>query len=442
MTRRRSNTDRSRVLFSEASKVIPGGVNSPVRAFGSVGGHPLFMRRAEGPYLWDVDGNRYIDFINSWGPAILGHSHPEVLEAVIAAARDGFSFGAPTERETQLAERVIAALPSIEMLRFVSSGTEACMSALRLARAFTGRTKIIKFSGCYHGHADMLLVASGSGVATLGIAGSPGVPSEAVKATLTAEFNDLAAVESLFESSPNEIAAVILEPIVGNAGFIRPLPGFLEGLRSLCTRFGSLLIFDEVMTGFRVAFGGVQSIAVGGQKVKPDLTVLGKVIGGGMPLAAYGGRRDIMAMVAPSGPMYQAGTLSGNPVATACGLATLEVLSRPGVFAQLTKQTRRFVDGLKERASAHNIPLEVDAEGGMFGFFFSDKAIHNYSAAKHCQNARFQDFFWAMLERGVYLAPSPFEAGFVSTTHNDEVIQEALDAVESEFKLLADVWQK
>ena len=420
---------KSVALYAEAKKVIPGGVNSPVRAFGSVGGSPLFMKRASGAYMWDEDGNKYIDYINSWGPTILGHAHPEVVKAICDVAADGLTFGTPTARETELAQKLISALPGMDMVRLVSSGTEACMSALRVARGFTKRTKIIKFDGCYHGHADMLLVKAGSGVATLGISGSPGVPEDAAQHTLTVQFNDLNAVESLFKSCKNEIAAVILEPIVGNAGFIRPGKGFLKGLRDLCTAHGAVLIFDEVMTGFRTAWGGVQVI----EAIRPDMTVLGKVVGGGLPLAAYGGRREIMEMVAPAGPVYQAGTLSGNPLATTAGLKTLEILGRPGVFAGIAAKTSRLISGLTELAAAARIPFQADCEGGMFGLFFAKEPVKSFADAKGCDTQLFGRFFRGMLERGVYLAPSAFEAGFVSLAHTDADIDATLAAAEAEF---------
>jgi glutamate-1-semialdehyde 2,1-aminomutase len=421
---------QSRSLFADASKVIPGGVNSPVRAFKSVDGEPLFIKRASGSKLWDADGNEYIDYVGSWGPAIVGHAHPEVLKTITDVAANGISFGAPTQLETELACAVIEKLPSIEMIRFVSSGTEACMSVLRVARAFTGRSRIIKFEGCYHGHGDMLLVKAGSGAATLGVPDSPGVPVGTASDTLTVPYNDLGAVAALFEKHPNEVAALIIEPIVGNSGFIRPDVGFLEGLRSLCTKFGALLIFDEVMTGFRVGMQGVQGL----HNITPDLTCLGKVIGGGMPLAAYGGRRDIMAKVAPSGPVYQAGTLSGNPVAVSCGLKTLEIISRPGFFEQLSRRTRSLVDGLKACAKHHDLPFNADCEGGMFGFFFNARPVHNFSDAKTSDVAKFKKFFWGMMEHGVYMAPSAFEAGFVSGAHSDDDIARTLEIADKVMK--------
>ncbi len=420
----------SKKLFADASTVIPGGVNSPVRAFKSVDGDPIFIAKAKGSRLWDADGNEYLDYVGSWGPAIVGHAHPAVLEAIGRAAADGISFGAPTELETKLARAVMSHLPSMEMIRFVSSGTEACMSALRVARAFTGRNKIIKFEGCYHGHGDMLLVKAGSGAATLGVPDSPGIPSGTASDTLTVAYNDLGAVAAIFDKYPDAVAALIIEPIVGNSGFIRPIPGFLEGLRELCTKFGAVLIFDEVMTGFRVGISGVQGL----HDICPDMTTLGKVIGGGMPLAAYGGRRDIMAKVAPSGPVYQAGTLSGNPVAVTCGLKTLEIISQPSFFKDLTRQTKKLVEGLQNAAKQNNISLSVDAEGGMFGYFFQAGPVRNFLEAKNSDVPLFKKFFWGMMERGVYLAPSAYEAGFVSSAHTDADIESTLATANEVFR--------
>ncbi len=412
---------------------MPGGVNSPVRAFGSVGGTPVFMKRGKGAYMWDEDGNRYIDYITSWGPAIVGHAHPEVLAAIHDAAADGLSFGTPTARESILAHAIMEAMPSIEMIRLVSSGTEACMSALRVARAFTGRTKILKFEGCYHGHADMLLVKPGSGAATLGLSGSPGVPESTAQHTLTAQFNNMAQVEEIFASNGNQIAAIIVEPIVGNAGFIRPVAGFMEGLRKLCDAHGSVLVFDEVMTGFRVARGGYQSLCA----IKPDMTVLGKVIGGGMPVGAYGGRRDIMSMVAPAGPVYQAGTLSGNPLAVACGLKTLEILARPGTYEVLSSRSAQLTVGFKSVAEECGVPITVDHEGGMFGFFFADDPVRNYDDAKRADLNSFRKFFQLMLDDGIYLAPSAFEAGFLSTEHSEDDIAATVAAARKALKQVA-----
>jgi len=425
-------TDRSRQAMQAARTVIPGGVNSPVRAFGQVGGDPIVFERGNGARLWDVDGNEYIDYVASWGPAIVGHAHPAVLEAITVAMRNGLTFGAPTEGETRLSEEVRKLFPSMEMLRLVSSGTEACMSALRVARAFTKRDKILKFTGCYHGHADMLLVKAGSGALTLGLPDSPGVPADATRHTLLAPFNDLDAVKKVFQENDGHMAAVILEPIVGNAGFIRPRDGFLEGLRELCTKAGALLIFDEVMTGFRVALGGVQAL----KKIKPDMTTLGKVIGGGMPIGAYGGRKDIMALVAPLGPVYQAGTLSGNPVAVAAGLKTLELIQKPGAFADLTQRTARFASGLASLARKHGIPFMTDSEGGMFGFFFHGGPVASLEQARQADIERFKRFFHGMLGRGVYLAPSAFEAGFVSLAHTDADIETTLAAADQTFQEL------
>ena len=427
------STKRSAALFERANQLFPGGVNSPVRAFKSVGGTPLFIDRAEGAYVWDADGNRYIDYMGSWGPAIVGHAHPEVVAAITTAASRGLSFGAPSAGENKLAEKIQSHMPSLERMRFVSSGTEACMSALRLARAFTGRMGVLKFTGCYHGHADMLLVQAGSGVMTLGLPDSPGVPKGATQETYVAPFNDLAAVEKIFAERGSEMAAIILEPIIGNSGFIRPADGFLEGLAEITKRHGALLIFDEVMTGFRVGMGGVQGL----KKMKPDLTTLAKVVGGGMPIGVYGGRADIMAQVAPAGPMYQAGTLSGNPVAMACGLKTLEILEAPGAFGQLASRIQKLVNGFRELASDQKIPFNADGEGGMFGFFFRAEAVRRHEDAKEADLGRFQKFFGAMLRRGIYLAPSAFEAGFVSLAHTDADIDQTLAAAREAFSEIA-----
>jgi glutamate-1-semialdehyde 2,1-aminomutase len=407
-------------LFSRAQEVIPGGVNSPVRAFRAVGGTPRFIARAQGAYLWDAEGQRYIDYIGSWGPMILGHGHPKVLEAVQRAALDGFSFGAPTEREVELAEEIIHHVPSIEQVRLVSSGTEAAMSALRLARGATGRSKIVKFEGCYHGHADALLVKAGSGLATFGFPTSAGVPPEVVQHTLVLEYNNLEQLEATFKTMGDEIACVMIEPIAGNMNFVRASLPFMALLRELCTRHGALLVFDEVMTGFRVALGSAQSLyAAALPGFAPDVSVFGKVIGGGMPLAAFGASRKIMQLLAPMGPVYQAGTLSGNPVATACGLATLREIARPGFFDRLAASTRQLTQGLRSAAEQAGVPLVVDSEGGMFGFFFSDQLPQNYPAVLATDQARFNRFFHAMLQRGVYLAPALYEAGFVSAAHSE-----------------------
>ncbi len=429
------NLDRSKSLLAAAKKVIPGGVNSPVRAFRAVGGEPPFIARGESAYLWDEDGNRYVDYVLSWGPLILGHAHPAVVDAVSNAAMKGTSYGAPTALETELAELVIEMVPSVEMVRFVNSGTEATMSALRLARAYTGRRKIVKFEGCYHGHADALLVGAGSGVATLGIPGSPGVPEAFTKLTIQAPYNDPAAVAAAFERWGEEIACVIVEPVAGNMGCVPPLPGFLEELRSQCNRSGALLVFDEVMTGFRVAWGGAQRL----YGVQPDLTCLGKVVGGGFPAAAYGGRRELMEQMAPEGPVYQAGTLSGNPLAVAAGLATLRRLAEPGTYDALEALAQRLVRGLAERAAAAGVELSSSAVGGMFGFFFHPGPVACFEDAKKADEERFRAFFAAMLEAGVYLAPSPYEAGFVSLAHGEAEVDATLAAAEGAFARAAGV---
>ncbi len=423
-------TTRSQELFQQAKELMPGGVNSPVRAFKSVGSEPVFIDRAQGAYLWDVDGNQYIDYIGSWGPAIVGHAHPEVLDSLQAAMLKGTSFGAPSVPESILAQMVIDAVPSIEMVRFVNSGTEACLSVLRLARAFTQRDILIKFSGCYHGHGDMFLVQAGSGVATLGLPDSPGVPKSSTANTLTAPYNDLDAVEALFKANPDQVAAVMLEPIVGNAGMIVPEPGFLSGLKALTQKYGALLIFDEVMTGFRIAYGGVQERF----GVTPDLTCLGKVIGGGLPVGAYGGRKEIMNMVAPAGPMYQAGTLSGNPLAMAAGMKTLELLKRPGSYEYLDRITAKLYQGLL--AAAHdNGHAAVGAQvSGMLGLFFTDKPVKSYEDAKTSDLKKFSRFHRGMLERGIYLAPSQFEAGFTSLAHTDQDIDQTIAAARETLK--------
>ncbi|MEI7464194.1 MAG: glutamate-1-semialdehyde 2,1-aminomutase [Burkholderiales bacterium] len=422
-------TSTNAQLFERAQRVIPGGVNSPVRAFRAVGGTPRFIARAQGPYIFDTEGTRYIDYIGSWGPMILGHGHPAVLEAVQKAALDGFSFGAPTEREIELAEEILKLVPSMDQVRLVSSGTEAAMSALRLARGATGRNKIVKFEGCYHGHADALLVKAGSGLATFGNPTSAGVPEDVVKHTVVLEYNNVEQLEEAFSLHAADMACVMIEPICGNMNFVRASVPFMTRLRELCTRYGVLLVFDEVMTGFRVALGGAQSIyarLIPG--FAPDVSVFGKVIGGGMPLAAFGGRRAVMEQLAPLGPVYQAGTLSGNPVATACGLATLREIQKPGFHEALATRTRQLVDGLAAAAKAANVPMVTDSEGGMFGFFFASELPQNYPAVLATDKARFNHFFHAMLDRGVYLAPALYEAGFVSAAHRPEDIDATIAA--------------
>ncbi len=420
---------RNTELFERACQTIPGGVNSPVRAFRSVGGSPRFIKRAQGPYLWDAENVRYIDYVGSWGPAILGHAHPEVVKAVQEAAADGLSFGAPTEAEILIAEAIVARMPSIEKVRLVSSGTEATMTAIRLARGVTGRSKIIKFEGCYHGHADSLLVKAGSGMLTFGHPTSAGVPPEFIQHTLVLDYNNLDSVEAAFKLHGADIACIIVEPIAGNMNLILPVPGFLEGLRALCTQYGALLIFDEVMTGFRVGPQGVQGLT----GIKPDLTTLAKIIGGGMPVGAFGGRADIMEHLAPLGNVYQAGTLSGNPVAVAAGLTTLKLLSEPGFYERLGAQTEKLANGIADRADAAGIVLSTDHIGGMFGIYFSERIPTSFSEASSCNVERFKKFFHAMLIKGVYFAPSAFEAGFVSAAHDDAVIQATLDAAEQVF---------
>ncbi|MGK7935643.1 MAG: glutamate-1-semialdehyde 2,1-aminomutase [Xenococcaceae cyanobacterium] len=417
-------TSKSEEIFTAAQKLMPGGVSSPVRAFKSVGGQPIVFDRVKGAYIWDVDDNKYIDYVGTWGPAICGHAHPEVIEALHKALEKGTSFGAPSVQENILAEMVIEAVPSIEIVRFVNSGTEACMSVLRLMRAFTGRDKIIKFEGCYHGHADMFLVKAGSGVATLGLPDSPGVPKSVTNSTLTAPYNDLESVKALFEANPDQIAGVILEPVVGNSGFVPPDAGFLEGLREITKENGALLVFDEVMTGFRIAYGGAQEKF----GVTPDLTTLGKVIGGGLPVGAYGGRKDIMSMVAPAGPMYQAGTLSGNPLAMTAGIKTLELLQKPGTYEQLDRITKKLADGLLSIAKEAGHEVVGGQISAMFGMFFTGEPVHNYDDAKKSDLDKFARFHRGMLEKGIYLAPSQFEAGFTSLAHTEDDIEETLAA--------------
>ncbi|GAA6120489.1 glutamate-1-semialdehyde 2,1-aminomutase [Acidovorax sp. FG27] len=432
------STDLNLPLFERAKALIPGGVNSPVRAFKAVGGTPRFVQRAQGAYFWDANGQRFIDYIGSWGPMILGHGHPAVLEAVQKAALDGFSFGAPTEREVDLAEAILRHVPSMEMIRLVSSGTEAGMSAIRLARGATGRSKIIKFNGCYHGHADALLVKAGSGLATFGHATSAGVPPEVVQHTLVLEYNDVAQLEEAFALHGSEIAGLMIEPIAGNMNFVRASVPFMRRCRELCTQHGALLVFDEVMTGFRVALGSAQSLyARDIPGFRPDITVLGKVIGGGMPLAAFGGPRAIMEQLAPLGPVYQAGTLSGNPVATACGLATLQEISRPGFYDTLAARTRSLVEGLAGAAQAAGVPFSADCEGGMFGFFLLPELPQNYPTVMTTDGARFNALFHGLLERGVYIAPALYEAGFVSAAHTDDDIEATVAAAAEVFQAWA-----
>ncbi|MBT2334354.1 glutamate-1-semialdehyde 2,1-aminomutase [Variovorax paradoxus] len=424
--------DQNDILFERARAVIPGGVNSPVRAFKAVGGTPRFIRRAEGAYFWDANDKRYIDYIGSWGPMILGHGHPAVVEAVQKAVLEGFSYGAPTEREIELAEAILALVPSMEMVRLVSSGTEAAMSALRLARGATGRKHIVKFEGCYHGHADALLVKAGSGLATFGHPTSAGVPPEVTQHTLVLEYNNIAQLEEAFALHGNDIACLMIEAIAGNMNFVRATPAFAARCRELCTQHGALLVFDEVMTGFRVGLHGAQGVL----GITPDLTVLGKVIGGGMPLAAFGGPRAIMEQLAPLGPVYQAGTLSGNPVATACGLATLKEIARPGFYEALGKKTRSLVEGLKAAAAAVGLPFNADSEGGMFGFFLMNELPQNYATVMTTDNAKFNALFHGLLDRGVYIAPALYEAGFMSAAHGDEDIAATVDAARQIFKAL------
>jgi glutamate-1-semialdehyde 2,1-aminomutase len=424
---------QSKILFDRARRCIPGGVNSPVRAFKGVGGDPVFFARGEGPYLYDEDGKQYIDYVGSWGPMILGHTPPAVITAVKTAVERGLSFGAPTRLEVEIAELVCQLVPSMEKVRFVSSGTEATMSAIRLARGFTGRDKILKFEGCYHGHADSLLVKAGSGALTLGVPTSPGVPADLAQQTLTLSYNDIAQLQKAFERHGRGIACVIVEPVAGNMNCVPPVDGFLEALRSLCDTYGTVLIFDEVMTGFRVALGGAQAL----YKIKPDLTTLGKVLGGGLPVGAFGGRADIMSRVAPEGPVYQAGTLSGNPIALAAGMATLKEITKPGFFEALSAKTVTLTEGLKKRAAAANIPLATQAIGGMFGVFFtSEPTITTFAQVMACDVERFKKFFHGMLTHGVYLAPSAFEAGFVSSAHGEADLAATLDRAEKVFRTL------
>ena len=424
---------RSHELFDRAQRHIPGGVNSPVRAFKGVGGEPLFIDRAEGAYVFDVDGRRYIDYVGSWGPMILGHAHPQVIEAVTAACRKGLSFGAPTELEVRIAEKVCELVPSMDLVRMVSSGTEATMSAIRLARGYTGRDKIVKFEGCYHGHSDSLLVKAGSGALTLGEPSSPGVPAALAELTLTLNYNDIEQVRQVFDQVGEEIACVIVEPVAGNMNCIPPVPGFLEGLREVCDKYGTVLIFDEVMTGFRVGLNCAQGL----YGVTPDLTTLGKVIGGGMPVGAFGGKAEIMEKIAPLGPVYQAGTLSGNPVAMTAGLETLELISAPGFFDELGDKTERLITGLVEAGRAAGVPVTENHVGGMFGLFFTDaEKVTDFAGATACDQESFKRFFHAMLDEGIYLAPSAFEAGFVSAAHGEEELEATVGAAKKVFAAL------
>jgi glutamate-1-semialdehyde 2,1-aminomutase len=430
-------TDRNQTLFERAKQLIPGGVNSPVRAFKAVGGTPRFVQRAQGAHFWDANGQRYIDYIGSWGPMILGHGHPAVLEAVQKAALDGFSFGAPTEREVELAEEIVKLVPSIDMVRLVSSGTEAGMSAIRLARGATGRKKIIKFEGCYHGHADALLVKAGSGLATFGNPTSAGVPPEVVQHTLVLAYNHLEQLEAAFAEHGPDIACLMIEPIAGNMNFVRASVPFMTRCRELCTQHGALLAFDEVMTGFRVALGGAQSVYA--QLIpgfEPDMTVMGKVIGGGMPLAAFGAKRAVMEQLAPLGAVYQAGTLSGNPVATACGLATLKEIQKPGFFEALSARTQQLTAGLQSAADDAGVPFATDSQGGMFGFFLMDTLPQNYATVMTTDGPRFNRFFHGMLDRGVYFAPALYEAGFVSAAHTEADVQATVAAAREVFEQL------
>ena len=421
---------KSEQLFERAQKTIPGGVNSPVRAFKAVGGTPRFITKADGPYIVDADGKQYIDYVQSWGPMVLGHNNEKIRNAVVAAAQNGLSFGAPTEAEIIMAEKVKELVPSMEMVRMVNSGTEATMSAIRLARGYTGKNKLVKFEGCYHGHADSLLVKAGSGALTLGVPSSPGVPADVAQHTLTVEFNNLDSVKAIFDECGDDIACIIVEPVAGNMNCIPPVDGFLEGLRAICDEYGAVLIFDEVMTGFRVSRGGAQER----YGITPDLTCLGKVIGGGMPVGAFGGKRDILTHIAPTGPIYQAGTLSGNPIAMAAGLAALDQLAEPGLYDSIFASTQKLVEGFQTIANEFSIPLTTNSAGSMFGIFFTDvEKVVNYQQAINCNQAQFKQFYHGMLDEGVYLAPASYEAGFVSKLHDDAIITATLDAARKVF---------
>ncbi len=424
---------KSEVLFTRAQKTIPGGVNSPVRAFKAVGGTPRFITKADGPYMWDADGKQYIDYVQSWGPMVLGHNNPQIRQAVIDASEFGLSFGAPTEAEIIMAETVSKLVPSMEMVRMVNSGTEATMSAIRLSRGYTGRNKIVKFEGCYHGHADSLLVKAGSGALTMGVPSSPGVPANVAEHTLTVEYNNIDSVKEVFNAHGNDIACIIVEPVAGNMNCIPPVEGFLEGLREVCDQYGSLLIFDEVMTGFRVSRGGAQER----YGIKPDLTCLGKVIGGGMPVGCFGGRRDILTHIAPTGPVYQAGTLSGNPVAMAAGLAAMQQIQEEGLYEGIFENTQALADGMQALANKHGIKLSTNVAGSMFGIFFTDiERVTNYQQAINCNTEQFNKFYHGMLEQGVYLAPASYEAGFVSKAHDKDIIAKTLEAADKVFAML------
>ena len=424
---------KSEVLFTRAQKTIPGGVNSPVRAFKAVGGAPRFITKADGPYMWDADGKQYIDYVQSWGPMVLGHNNPQIRQAVIDASEFGLSFGAPTEAEIIMAETVSKLVPSMEMVRMVNSGTEATMSAIRLSRGYTGRNKIVKFEGCYHGHADSLLVKAGSGALTMGVPSSPGVPANVAEHTLTVEYNNIDSVKEVFNAHGNDIACIIVEPVAGNMNCIPPVEGFLEGLREVCDEYGSLLIFDEVMTGFRVSRGGAQER----YGITPDLTCLGKVIGGGMPVGCFGGRRDILTHIAPTGPVYQAGTLSGNPVAMAAGLAAMQQIQEEGLYEGIFENTQALADGMQALANKHGIKLSTNVAGSMFGIFFTDiERVTNYQQAINCNTEQFNKFYHGMLEQGVYLAPASYEAGFVSKAHDKDIIAKTLEAADKVFAML------
>lgn len=425
--------DKSRAMFAEAQQYIPGGVNSPVRAFKAVGTDPVFIQRGDGPYLWDVDDNRYVDYVGSWGPLILGHRHPAVIKALGDCLELGTSYGAPTELETQLARMVCEAVPTLEMVRMVNSGTEATMSALRLARGYTNRNKIIKFEGCYHGHADLLLIKAGSGALTLGVPNSPGVPANTASNTITAPFNNLAALEDIFAQHGDDIAAVIIEPVAGNMGVVPPQPGYLEGLREITKQHGALLIFDEVMTGFRVAYGGAQGV----YNIEPDLSCFGKVIGGGLPVGAYGGKKAIMEQVSPAGPVYQAGTLSGNPLAMTAGIATLKELNKPNIYQELERKSAKIAQGFAEAAAGAGVAVSQNRVGAMFCTFFTPEKVVDFDTACTADTKLYAQFFRAMLDQGVYLAPSQFEASFMSTTHSDDDIEFTIAAAHKAFKAIA-----